>query len=147
MEKDGRRTEIESTSNLAPHAGQNPPLPLEQRSVQITVAVLGILAFAAILWSGRKTFWAEPIPHRSETTSVLLQIDINEATVREFALLPGFGPVLAQRIIDDRQQNGRFTSIEDLLRVHGIGQKKIDEVAVYCLPVDGPDAKVALADE
>ena len=148
MEKDGRPAELESSSNLAPSAGPNPPLPLEQRSVQITVAFLGIMAFAAILWTGRNTFRAEPNPGPGEeTTSVLLQIDINEAEVREFALLPGVGPVRAQRIIDDRQQNGRFSSIEDLSRVHGIGQKTIDQLAIYCLPVDGPDTQVALAEE
>jgi competence protein ComEA len=37
--------------------------------------------------------------------------------------LPGVGPVLAQRIIDWRSEHGRFTSVDELAEVSGIGEK------------------------
>jgi competence protein ComEA len=37
--------------------------------------------------------------------------------------LPGVGPVLAQRIVDWRTEHGRFTSVDELAEVSGIGEK------------------------
>jgi competence protein ComEA len=48
-------------------------------------------------------------------------VDINTATLAELDTLPGVGPVLAQRILDWRAQNGRFTSVDELGEVSGIG--------------------------
>lgn len=51
-------------------------------------------------------------------------ININTATATDLQELPGIGPSTAQAIVDDRTQNGVFSSIEDLMRVSGIGEKK-----------------------
>jgi competence protein ComEA len=51
-------------------------------------------------------------------------LDLNSASVAELDLLPGIGPVLAQRIADYRTQAGRFRSKEELRKVSGIGPKK-----------------------
>jgi competence protein ComEA len=48
-------------------------------------------------------------------------VDLNAATAADLDALPGIGPVLAQRIVDWRAQNGRFGSVEELLEVAGIG--------------------------
>jgi len=57
------------------------------------------------------------------------RIGINSAGVAELQLLPGIGPVLAQRIVDDRAANGRFGSLNDLQRVKGIGEKTAAKLA------------------
>ena len=49
----------------------------------------------------------------------------------EWALLPGIGPVLAQRIVADRHENGAFGSVEGLLRVRGIGPGKLSAIRRY----------------
>jgi competence protein ComEA len=46
---------------------------------------------------------------------------LNRATAKEFEALDGIGPVLASRIISFRKANGPFATIEDLLKVPGIG--------------------------
>lgn len=51
-------------------------------------------------------------------------VNINTAGLDELDALPGVGPATAQAIIDDRTKNGSFSSIEDLMRVSGIGEKK-----------------------
>lgn len=68
---------------------------------------------------------AEP----SDTPQALNRlININEATPGELELLPGIGPVLAARIVEDRTRNGPFTTFDDLLRVPGIGERTLQSM-------------------
>jgi competence protein ComEA len=53
-------------------------------------------------------------------------VHINSATVSDMEQLPGVGPVLAERIVAFREENGPFTTVEDLLDVSGIGEAKLD---------------------
>lgn len=52
-------------------------------------------------------------------------ININTATRAQLETLPGIGEVLAQRIIDYREANGPFTSVNQLTQVKGIGEKRL----------------------
>ena len=51
-------------------------------------------------------------------------LDLNTATLADLDALPGIGPVLAQRILDWRTENGRFASVDQLREVTGIGESK-----------------------
>ncbi|RKX59198.1 MAG: hypothetical protein DRP29_05115 [Thermodesulfobacteriota bacterium] len=59
------------------------------------------------------------------------KINLNEATFKELKSLPGIGPKIAQRIIKFREKYGPFNSIEDLLKVKGIGKKKLEILKNY----------------
>jgi competence protein ComEA len=65
-------------------------------------------------------------------------LDLNTATKGELVSLPGIGESLADRIISYRNENGSFTSPNDLLRVRGIGPHKLDKIRPFLLqsPVD-----------
>jgi len=52
-------------------------------------------------------------------------LDVNRADVTELARLPGVGPGLAQRIVEERERRGRFDSPEALRYVLGMGPKKM----------------------
>jgi len=54
-------------------------------------------------------------------------VDINTAGLDELQRLTGIGPVLAQRIIDYRQEHGPFQTVEDLLEVKGIGEATLEK--------------------
>jgi competence protein ComEA len=61
-------------------------------------------------------------------TAGSLTVDLNTGDVSALDGLPGVGPVLAQRIVDWRTAHGRFTSIDELDEVSGIGDKLMAEI-------------------
>lgn len=73
--------------------------------------------------------WLSPVgyadPGRSGKEG---RININKASVEELVELPRVGQAVAQRIVDYREQNGPFRTLEDLKSVRGIGDKIFDEI-------------------
>lgn len=59
------------------------------------------------------------------------KININTADLSELDSLPGFGQVTAQKIIEYRQEHTKFNSIEELMNIKGIGEKKFNNVKDY----------------
>lgn len=55
-------------------------------------------------------------------------LDINTAAVEELQELTGIGPVLAQAIVDYRAEYGPFRSVDELLKVSGIGEARLGEI-------------------
>lgn len=56
------------------------------------------------------------------------KININLATSAELETLSGIGPATAKKIIDYRQENGPFTSAEEIMKVPGIGEKTFENI-------------------
>lgn len=55
-------------------------------------------------------------------------VNINSADIEILKTLPGVGDVLGQRILDKREELGKFTSIDQLNDVSGIGDKKFSDI-------------------
>ena len=55
-------------------------------------------------------------------------VNINTADHQALTTLPGIGDVLAQRIIDHREENGLFRTVEELMNVKGIGEKRMEQI-------------------
>lgn len=56
------------------------------------------------------------------------KVNINTATQTELETLPGIGPSLALKIINYRKENGKFSSIDDIKNVSGIGDSKFNNI-------------------
>lgn len=56
------------------------------------------------------------------------KVNINTANAAELQTLSGVGEATAQKIVDYRASNGPFSTVEDLMNVSGIGQKKFDKI-------------------
>lgn len=56
------------------------------------------------------------------------KININKATQTQLETLPGVGPSVALKIIKYREENGKFTNIEELKNVSGVGENKYQEL-------------------
>lgn len=55
-------------------------------------------------------------------------VDLNTATVAELEALPGVGPATAGAIVEHRERNGPFSTVDDLLAVTGIGPAKLEAI-------------------
>lgn len=55
-------------------------------------------------------------------------VNINTANLEELQKLDGIGPSMAQKIVNHREQNGYFSSIEDIKNVSGIGETKYNKI-------------------
>ena len=61
------------------------------------------------------------------------KININKATQTELETLSGIGPSVANKIIQYRDKNGKFTNIEELKNVPGIGESKYEAIKDYVI--------------
>jgi competence protein ComEA len=94
---------------------------------------------------------ASPAPRRagtgtrrstsSKAAKLTGPVNVNRATAAALQTLPGIGPKLAQRILDERAR-GRFRSVDDLRRVPGIGPKTLERLRPHVI-VGGEPVKVA----
>jgi len=56
------------------------------------------------------------------------KVNLNRAGVDELQMLPGVGPVLAQRMVEWRKTHGRYRTVDDLQEVKGIGKKRMEQL-------------------
>jgi comEA protein len=56
------------------------------------------------------------------------KVNLNSATVEQLQTLPGIGPATAKSIIDHRTKVGKFSRIEEIINVKGIGEKKFQKI-------------------
>ncbi|MBO6584677.1 MAG: helix-hairpin-helix domain-containing protein [Gracilimonas sp.] len=77
----------------------------------------------------------EKVPKQDEPASLKI-INLNTATSAELQTLNGIGEAYAGRIIEYREANGGFDSIEELLNVKGIGEKRLENIRPYIKLID-----------
>mgnify|MGYP000131119531 CR=1 FL=1 len=87
---------------------------------------------AALALAGLKPAWAETSP-----------LDINTATAAQLVGLKGVGPAKAQAIIEHRDKNGQFKSVDDLKLVQGIGDKMLEQLRPQVTVQGGASAAAA----
>lgn len=99
-------------------------------------ADLGGLNLAALLVDAQQVLVPRPVPAGGVSegvpaapgTSGTALINVNVATAEELETLPGIGEVLAATIIQYREDNGPFTSVDQIDDVSGIGEVTLEEI-------------------
>ncbi len=97
---------------------------------------LGVLVIAAFFFGGLSMIAAEKVLAAQPKATLQLQgqaqpsvmVNVNKATTEELIKVRGIGPVMAKRIIEYRDKNGMFKSIDDLTQVQGIGGNKLQRI-------------------
>ena len=65
---------------------------------------------------------------RQSMVKSIRQRNINTASIQELDTLPGIGEATANKIVNYREEKGKFNSIEEIKNVNGIGDKKYEEL-------------------
>ena len=103
--------------------------PIVQAAIRsVALAVIFLLLTGAYL-----TLLGQSNLPPAQAPPPLMQLDINQAELQDWMLMPGIGRVTAQKIIADREANGPFTGLDNLQRVPGIGPKTIEQLSPYCV--------------
>lgn len=99
--------------------------PQERKALGFLLG-LGFFGLAVMAWPR-----GEPAGAAGEAGA---EVRVNRAAAAELASLPGIGPVLAERIAEDRRRRGFYLTLADLGRVKGItpkGLKKLDRLVRF----------------
>jgi competence protein ComEA len=121
---------------LNPGLYQLPPGSRVQDAIQAAGGLLpeadeGTLNLAALLKDGQRVLAPTVVQAQATAASNSSQgglVDINSASQAALESLPGIGPVLAMRIIDYREANGPFATVEDLQNVEGVGADTFEKL-------------------
>lgn len=105
----------------------------------LVCAAVGLAAASGLGWSARRDTPADAVGRIEPTL-----IDLNTADEATLDLLPGIGPALSRRIVEDRAELGPFRTLNDLDRVRGIGPKTIERLRPF---VAQPRASESPSDE
>jgi len=102
--------------------------------VHLAMLLLTLAFLAAASWTAvqdRRVGAPETYAVRTErrdTAAEKSRIDVNTAAAEELEQLTGIGPALAEAIVRYRAEHGPFQSAEELLRVSGIGEGKLEAI-------------------
>lgn len=110
---------------------------------RFALLALTALTLAALCFVGTRIYTSEkPLGYRLRSPAVTVGdlpsaapsptlTKLNAATALELTAIPGVGPVLAQSIVSEREQNGPFAYPEDLSSVRGVGEARYQAILDY----------------
>ena len=103
---------------------ESPPRPLFSPSALRTLGVLVALSLGLTLWYswGKSHLATQPLAIHP----AIVPVDLNHSDEQRLVAVPGIGPTLARRIVEQRETNGRFASVEDLRQIPGIGVRTLE---------------------
>ena len=109
------------------------------RKISVALLVAVLFAFTVMPCSAQQADKSAAKPAATEKAkkhakaTVTGKLNINTATAEQVAQLPGVSPKKAQGLIDYRTKNGNFKNFEDLQKIPGIQQKKINKLKDFII--------------
>lgn len=95
-----------------------------KRALGVLLVAMFFAGNLAMVAAGR--VYAQPKTDHQASAPVI--VNINKAGAEELDKVRGIGPAMAQRIIEFRDQNGPFKTVDDLVQVRGIGGSKLQKI-------------------
>ena len=117
------------------------PFPLNANDVDFLAGTLvPLLLFAMIAIVSWQSMAQDPFVDLDDTPPIpaAFQVDLNSAEWPEIAQMPGIGETLARRIVAARLEDGQFKTVEQLIQIRGIGEKKLKAIRPFCFLVSSP---------
>ena len=109
-----------------------------QREERILVVLALVIIAAMILYQGLRApnLHISSAPQTSATTAAStavsrFAVDINSASYEELMGVRGMREGLADAIVQDRAENGRYDSVEDITRISGVGPVTLERLRPY----------------
>lgn len=93
----------------------------------VAVVSVVVVILLAVKWQQLRYIDRSEIILQRGSEDIGYQIELNSATWVELTQLRGIGEAFAQRIVNDREEHGPFSSIDELQRVKGIGPKTVEK--------------------
>ena len=119
-----------SENEFEEHIEARPPtnafLPAQRRGLAIILVGILILLLSTLTW--RLLLRPSLRVSRLAEHQLDFRVDLNQASWAELTQLPGIGPNLADRIIEDRKVHGPYASPRELRRVRGIGPQILERL-------------------
>ena len=109
---------------------------------QLTVCAAALLSLTTLSFAQTQTtekaspkaavMATKKAPKATKTTKTTkveaVVVSLNKATAKELESLPGIGPAIAERIVAYRTEQGKFSELSELMKVKGIGEKKLAQL-------------------
>src|SRR5262245_59513871 len=99
------------------------------RGSRFSIAAFLLLALTVAAVAERPLRAAAPA--KAAPAAEARPIDLNTADTAALESVPGIGKSLSERIVAFREKNGPFQSVDDLLKVQGVGEKSIQKLRPY----------------
>jgi competence protein ComEA len=104
--------------------------------MKLLVLIIAVIAFAPAFASCGRSERATNTNARGRSADRIAPnpesrpcVNLNTAPAEELTRLPGIGEVIAKRVIDYRERNGRFRRPEEIIIIQGISEKKYRSIA------------------
>lgn len=116
-----------------PDTSNHPRWLLRRTDQALAAAGVAAALALAIGWWFLQGGWSNRLIEIDEAQPLeaRFEVDVNTAGCPELMQLPDIGPTLAHRIVESRETEGPFSSVDDLRRVRGIGPKKLEHIRPY----------------
>lgn len=96
------------------------------------IAAVVVFAFAVVPVMAQEAGKTEK-PAKPAKPAIEGKLNINTATAEQIDMLPGMSAKKAAAVVEYRTKNGKFKTLEDLMKVPGIKQKKVDKIKDYII--------------